>query len=547
MTKVPVIIAGGLEVRVDDLPAGAFELIKTALLVWNEDRQKKLDEKIWGAWNEPEWIPLYREEHRRDGSRVLLMPRGFASQLNYGLVQFGYEVEWTDMRSTADAEPGYYVPFVLRDYQIDAAIKLLQAEQGVYESPAGSGKTTTILGALAWADQRAIVIVDRANLLEQWRARAARFLGLSLDLSDPRSVGKIGEDVWQERDLTIALRQSLWSRLWEVQATGMFKRYGAVVVDEVHHAAADTLREIVSEAQTRLLWGVSATPVKTETKGKIVYSTIGPIVARTSREELYERDVLVKPSVELIFTGHDDVFWATHDATRAKVDGQMVWRCDVPDCRKAGSKHGHRNNYSSVKKHLVESEERAAIIAERVVSERGHVHLVASSELKHLDVLRAATEAAGWDGPIFMLRGEENAEGLSQDIATAIEEGGFWETYETKEENPATGRAVKVTKLRRTSHDMPHGREAVIFSTVAGEGLDIPPIDRVHVSFPMRQESAVIQLIGRGERTAPGKADSVIIDYRDRCSVFAEQGLERERVFRYLGLTIKEGRRAEAA
>lgn len=534
---IPVKIAGEIEVAFNDLPEQVRELSRTATTVWNEDRQKKLDEKIWGAWDEPEFIPLWREEKRRSGEHVLLFPRGFAAQLYALAVEYGHEVVWEDARTSCQAAPGYYRPFTLRDYQIDAVTRLLQAEQGVYMAPTGSGKSAVILGLLAYASQRAIVVVDKTNLLDQWRERASQFLGLSLDLNDERSVGKIGDDVWVERDLTICLRQTLFSRLHEIEAVRWFDKIGATIIDECHAVAAASLGEVVRRSSSRILLGASATPAKTETKGRVVYSLVGPVVAETSREELYKRGILVRPTIELVYTGHDDTFWPTHDAERDR-DGR--WTCLDPDCRKAGTRHGHRNNYSSVKKHLVESEARARVIAEQVVSERGHVHLIASSELKHLDILRAACEEAGWDGPIFMLRGEENADGLSQPVARAIEQGGFWETYETKELSPDTGRKVKVTRLRKVSDEMPHGREALVFSTVAGEGLDIPSIDRLHISFPMRQNSAVIQLLGRGERVAAGKDDYVVCDYVDRCQVFAEQAAERQRTYRALGHEVKE-------
>jgi superfamily II DNA or RNA helicase len=90
---------------------------------------------------------------------------------------------------------------------------------------------------------------------------------------------------------------------------------GATIIDECHALAGETLGEIVRESSTRLMLGASATPAKTETKGQIVYSLVGPVVAETPREALYARGVLVRPTVEVVYTGHDDVFWPTHDAT----------------------------------------------------------------------------------------------------------------------------------------------------------------------------------------------------------------------------------------
>lgn len=48
-----------------------------------------------------------------------------------------------------------------------------------------------------------------------------------------------------------------------------------------------------------------------------------------------------------------------------------------------------------------------------------------------------------------------------------------------------------------------------------GEGFDVPFLNRAFVSMPFRAEGKVEQLIGRIQRTAPGKKDSVVYDYVD--------------------------------
>lgn len=497
--EIPVRVEGELTIPLDALEPQALAQIKSALTVPNEDRETRAAENIWGWWDLPETINLWRVEERRGGAQVICLPRGFAAGLTAGLGGMGHTVAWEDHRARVEASPGYFQPFTLRDYQLDAVLALLAAEQGFYECPAGGGKTVTMLGLMAYARQRSMVIVDKAGLVEQWRERAATYLGLSLDPEDPRGVGKIGEDVWIERDLTIALRQTLWARLWELDATKWWATWGLTLYDEGHHLAADTLAEISRKTVSALMLATSATPAKSPTKGLVVHSLIGPIVHSTPRKLLYERGVLMQPTVERVPTGFQAEFWPTHDS-------DQTGKCQVEGCRKAGTKHGHRNNYSSVLKKLTESKERNELIAQRVVSERGHIHLIPSRQLKHLDALKKAIEKAGWDGPIFYLRGEENARGESQEIAQAAE----------------------------AAH------EAVILSTVADEGLDIPPIDRVHIVFPMKQDAAVIQLIGRGERVAPNKTDSVIVDYTDSVNVFQAHAEERERVFRMQGYAIRQ-------
>jgi hypothetical protein len=252
----------------------------------------------------------------------------------------------------------------------------------------------------------------------------------------------------------------------------------------------------------------------------------------------------MRPQLRVVHTDLDVAFWKDHDSDE---NGN----CQKPDCYKK-VRHNHRNNWSSVLKALVEDEDRNRLIAQRIISERGHVHLVPSSQLKHLNLIRRALLEEGWDGPIYLLRGEENARGDSQKIVKAIEAGGVWKSPPVKRKVAA----ATVKKLRAEAeaageefvdpNERPweqvepigeHGHEAVILSTVAGEGMDVPMIDRVHLVFPLRQEAATIQIVGRGERVAPGKTEYILTDYCDpRVTIFADQHAERLRTYRFQGI-----------
>lgn len=48
-----------------------------------------------------------------------------------------------------------------------------------------------------------------------------------------------------------------------------------------------------------------------------------------------------------------------------------------------------------------------------------------------------------------------------------------------------------------------------------GEGFDVPFLNRAFVTMPFRAEGKVEQLIGRIQRAAPGKKDSLVYDYVD--------------------------------
>lgn len=496
---VPVRVAAEIEVRVDDLPPGQLELIRGALTFRNEERDKQASLRTFGWWDQPETISLWRDERRRGGDHVLCLPRGFASQLSSGLQGAGHSIRWDDRRSIALADPGYFVPFLLRSYQAEFVSAMMNAEQGVGDSPTGSGKSVMVLGLMALLQQRAIVIVDQESLLEQWRARAAQFLGLSTDLSDERSVGKIGKGTWEERDLTICTRQTLFSRQWQTDALDWASRWGLCVLDEVQSAgSAETLQEVVRALPCRYMFGVSATPSRSETQGLVIAALVGPLVAKVPREELVAAGVLVQPTVRVVRSDFEADFWPDHESDH---EGN----CEKPDCEKT-AQHSHKNNWSSCLRTLVESKERNAMIAEMICSEPDHVHLVPSRQLKHLDLIERALRAAGYDRPIYKLRGEENARGESVAITETMAEAGG----------------------------------GVLLSTVADKGLDVPPLDRLWMVFPVRQPAATVQIVGRVERAFPGKTSSVVVEVHDPgCGVFDDQHRERMRTYRSQGLMME--------
>jgi len=65
-------------------------------------------------------------------------------------------------------------------------------------------------------------------------------------------------------------------------------------------------------------------------------------------------------------------------------------------------------------------------------------------------------------------------------------------------------------------NDMRKGRIRVLFSTkLADEGLDIPRLDRLFLTCPIRSTNKVNQQVGRILRSFPGKKDTIVYDFRD--------------------------------
>ena len=79
-----------------------------------------------------------------------------------------------------------------------------------------------------------------------------------------------------------------------------------------------------------------------------------------------------------------------------------------------------------------------------------------------------------------------------------------------------------------------------------GEGFDVPFLNRAFVTMPFRAEGKVEQLVGRIQRTADGKKDSIVYDYVDvdigvvQNQFYTKSGNDcRHRAYSRLGLEIE--------
>jgi superfamily II DNA or RNA helicase len=108
----------------------------------------------------------------------------------------------------------------------------------------------------------------------------------------------------------------------------------------------------------------------------------------------------------------------------------------------------------------------------------------------------------------------------------------------------ATGKNTKKvidTQIRMLEND----EITVLISTYSllSEGFDVPKLDRGFLASPFRTEARCEQLMGRIQRTSPGKSESIIYDYVDKeigvlYNQFSSQKQGRIRVYKRLGAEI---------
>lgn len=441
MAAVKIRIDSVLRASLPELGSDLATQISQYLTVTDLDRERAVERGDWGADQMPAAVELWRCE-----GDELVMPRGFAATLRAGVEGQGGAVEWDDRTVAPPVSLRDIVQMsipALSDAQELAARELLRHRQGVLQAETGSGKT--VIGLEVWrrAGTAGLVVVRSVGLAQQWRDRAQEHLGIE--------TGLIGDGVWEERPLTIAMSQTLSSRLPQLDAEDFWARWGMTIIDEAHHAIAPTLREIISRCVSRYLFGKTATPLERDWRQRILLAMLGPIVNQMAGAS-------VDPLIRVMKTPFQ---WVPNGREKGLVDSRAIYR--------------------HVLAALEADPMRMGLIVTTIMDQpRSCAQLVLSKRLEYLDRMRVRLLQAGYpDDRIFFYRGAESRL-AKQQVAAAADEG-----------------------------------SCVILATAADEGTDIPRLDRVHLTWPQRRALTVTQQVGRVLREHPDKSRPVVIDYAD--------------------------------
>lgn len=440
---IPLVVDHRIRLVLDDVPADLERNLREALEIPNAEKIKQLEQHVYGANLLPDEIQMW-DMH----GDVLDMPRGFLPNLLTGLEATGYQPTVEDNRSYP-AALGVGKVISPRNHQEEAVQAILDNEIGIYKAPPGSGKTCTVLMAGKRARTKCLIIVNTKDIMYQWENRIHQHLG------DHIPVGLIGDNKFEiASHWTVATAQTLHSRYDQLEADGFFREFGFVCLDEMHHATAETYNRIMGRFESKLRFGVSATPDKTGdfALAKLV---LGDIIHVTEHDGLIDAGYLIKV-----------------DIIKVKTNFTFSFR---------GTTNRHsRSNYPQLVEALMLNEERNNAIIGALLEEEGHHCLVLTKRHQHIDLLEAMLQEAGYQYETAKLTGKEK------------------------------------TAERKRVIELANGTEPfTIFSTIADEALDVPRIDRGFLVFPQKNTGLIEQQVGRFARTHPDKPDSKVYDFAD--------------------------------
>lgn len=177
----------------------------------------------------------------------------------------------------------------LYDRQLKPAEALLNACQknggGILQLGTGFGKTITFLYVLSQLKCKAIIVVNKIPLLQQWQIEISKFLPhASIGIIQ----GQKNVDV-NDKDIVIAMLQSL-AKIDYPDA--LFNEFKLTLIDEVHNTASTLFSKVLFKLCSKYTIGLSATPNRADGCEYVFMWHLGDIV--------YKSDVVRKGKTPIV-------------------------------------------------------------------------------------------------------------------------------------------------------------------------------------------------------------------------------------------------------
>jgi superfamily II DNA or RNA helicase len=131
--------------------------------------------------------------------------------------------------------------------------------------PCGTGKTNVALSIAVSMKTKTGILVHKGFLGDQWAQRIEGFV------SGSPKIGRIQRDRCEDGDFVIISIQSLLSRDYPAQRL----RFGLLIIDEMHHIAAEAFSKVFGKLDVCKSLGLTATPVRKDGLEEVIYWLVG--------------------------------------------------------------------------------------------------------------------------------------------------------------------------------------------------------------------------------------------------------------------------------
>lgn len=226
-------------------------------------------------------------------------------------------------------------PIMLRDYQVEAINNFLVNPQSLQQIATGAGKTitTATLSHMVEPYGRSLVIVPNKSLVEQTEED---YINCGLDVGvyfgDRKQLGKTHTIcTWQSLNILDKKHKDGSAVL---SLAEFLDGVSAVIVDEVHQAKAEVLKNLLTRnlRNAPIRWGLTGTVPKEKFEFESIHASLGPVIGQITAKELQDKGVLSTCHVnvcQLIDTvahrGYqEELKYLTSDTNRLEYIGKMM-------------------------------------------------------------------------------------------------------------------------------------------------------------------------------------------------------------------------------
>ncbi len=374
----------------------------------------------------------------------------------------------------------------LREQQTLASLQLEKYENGILCAPPAFGKTVLAAYLIAKRKVSTLVLLDKTDLLPQWIEEFKRFL--DVDEKPPTYKTKTGREKTRDSifgslisgiDKTTGIID--FAMIGSAYHKGEFfeniDSYGMVLCDECHHVGSAQGQAVLKKIRAKYIYGLSATPVRSDHLDDIIYMLLGPVRHKYSVKE--QADIW----------GIDRYVYPRFTRVVNITGGQL-------DIHKADN-------------------------------------LIADSPVRN-DQIVSDVECAVASGrtPVILTKLRKHAEALYSLLKNKADHVFLIYGGQTSKQNQ---------EIKSEMLSIPDAESLILIATgqKIGEGFNFPRLDTLMLVAPIKFEGRLIQYVGRLNRLHEGKKDVVVYDYVDtHIGFFDRQYKSRLRTYRKLGYQI---------